>query len=47
MSASQIKWHQMVGLLVDTELEGIWKEVVMSCLRYYPAIYLEQCQSEK
>jgi hypothetical protein len=47
MSASQIKWHQMVGLLVDTELEGIWKEVVMSCLRYYPAIYLEECQSEK
>lgn len=47
LSAPHIKQHQMVGLRVDTELEGIWKEVATSCLRYYPAICIEAPQSEE
>jgi hypothetical protein len=28
----------VVGLLVENELEGIWKETVLNWLRYYPTV---------
>jgi hypothetical protein len=42
LSTDQTVWHWMVWWLLNSGLERIWKEVVVTNLRYYPSISVQR-----
>jgi hypothetical protein len=41
LSIAQIIWYQVIELLVNYELKGMWKEAVGTNLKYSSGICLE------